>query len=78
MEWLAFSPDLNPIEQAWGMLLGRAVYNIDSAPTMKEESLLVLQIEWVGIDQRKMVKLVRSMRCRVRECIATQGGPVQY
>jgi hypothetical protein len=77
MEWPAYSPDFNPIEQAWD-IVGRAMSKVHPAPTTKEDLLLELQIAWGNIPQRKITKLVRSMNPRVRECIANQGGPTHY
>ena len=77
MKWLAYSPDFNPIEQAWDML-GQALSKVHPAPTPKEDILLQLQIEWGNIPQRKITKLVRSMNTRVCKCIAVLSKVVQH
>ena len=53
MEWPAYNPDFNPIEQAWDML-GQALSKVYPAPTTKEDLLLQLQIEWGNIRQMKI------------------------
>ena len=77
LEWPAYSPDLSSIELLWDTL-GRAMADLNPKPRTKEELLLELQIPWHNIAQTKVRKLIRSMGSRVKECIASHGGPTHY
>ena len=66
MEWLPYSPDVNPQEQAWHML-GRVVSQVNPKLAINEELLLELQVHWSHIHQMEIPKLIRAMR---KECMS--------
>ena len=77
VDWPACSPDLDPIEHAWGQL-GRAVHtrlNVDSTHAVLRRILLE---EWDRLPQNNIQRLIHSMRRRCAECIAAGGGPTHY
>lgn len=77
MEWPARSPDLNPIEHVWDELK-RRVRARSPAPTCLRELQLAIEEEWNAIPQDFMVKLIRSMKNRLRAVIKARGGNTPY
>ena len=61
MEWLASSPDLNPIEHLWDQL-GRAVRARVTNTTMLADLRQMLVKERDAIPQQCVTRLVTSMR----------------
>lgn len=75
MDWPAQSPDLNPIENIWGLLKTRlSVKKIKTLPELKESILE----EWNKISPEETKKLVDSMRNRCISVIKARGGPTKY
>jgi hypothetical protein len=70
-----YSPDLNPIENLWGILKARIenrlAYTID-------EVECILREEWEAIDEELLCKLVYSMPNRCAEVIANRGHKSHY
>ena len=68
MEWPPYFPDLNPIENVWGLLArkvyanGRQFYNVND---LKKQ----IQELWDEIDQGYLDKLLESMPNRILETI---------
>ena len=73
MEWPDRSPDLNPIEHVWDELK-RRVRARSPAPTRLQELQLAIEEEWNAIPQDFMVKLIRSMKNRLRAVIKARGS----
>lgn len=77
VEHPALSPDLNPIENLWG-LLARAVYR-DGRQFMSEDDLKsVILSEWVKIDVSYLQKLVESMPDRCFQVLERKGMKTSY
>ena len=72
MDWPARSPDLNPIEHAWGMLQ-HAVSARPVQPRMLKELKDALVAEWRLIPQNRIRTLITSMRRRCRAVIDARG-----
>ncbi|GBM05745.1 hypothetical protein AVEN_80863-1 [Araneus ventricosus] len=68
MDWLAYSPDLNPIEHVWDML-GRRIAARQPPPTCLPELRRALLDEWCNIPQDQIDNLILSMprRCKCLE-----------
>ena len=77
LPWPAKWPDLSPMEQLWG-ILGRRVQRRPHKPQDINELANALLEEWRQIPQATIGRLVRSMRRRCLECLATNGGPNRY
>ena len=77
MEWPALSPDLNPIEHLWDILERHVRPRITPACTLQELSYILTE-EWNRIPQCTIDRLIRSMRGRINECLARQGGHTHY
>jgi transposase len=75
MDWLAYSPDLNPIENLWAILKQRMV---DRACKNQEELFLCIQEAWYSIPIDIIHDLVDSMKRRCQEVIEKKGYPTKY
>lgn len=77
LKWPAVSPDLNPIENLWG-ILSNAVYNngrqFDNLKSLKT----VIQEEWAKIDDDILRRLIDSMPRRITSVQINRGGHTKY
>ena len=77
LEWPACSPDQNPIENCWGLLV-REVYK-DNRQFQTEADLKAAITEaWTIISVNTLEKLVESIPLRVFELIQNGGGSTHY
>jgi transposase len=60
LPWPAKSPDLNPIENVWG-LLARAVYPNGKQYNDQNELKSAIILEWTNISQEYLQRLIDSM-----------------
>ncbi|KAG6583105.1 Transposase [Phytophthora cinnamomi] len=77
MDWPAQSPDLNPIENMWGVLT-RAVYAHGRQFQTREDLIETIKASWAAIGQDLITKLVES---KPKRCIATlelHGAKTKY
>lgn len=77
MEWPAKSPDLNPIENLWGILT-RTVYAGNKQYANKRELKDAILRAWANIPIEIIHKLIESMTKRVMECVAAEGKALEY
>uniref|UniRef100_A0AC35TX37 DDE_3 domain-containing protein n=1 Tax=Rhabditophanes sp. KR3021 TaxID=114890 RepID=A0AC35TX37_9BILA len=77
MKWPPYSPDLNPIENLWGILT-RSVYagnrTFSSVEELKKEVIKC----WKNIPKATIKKLVESMPDRIFDVIANNGRSTKY
>ena len=77
MDWPACSPDLNPIENVWG-LLSRSVYGsghqYDSEKDLKE----AIWSAWRHLDENIIKALISSMKNRCIDVISKEEGITSY
>lgn len=78
IEWPACSPDLNPIENVWGILV-KKVYDPEKSP-INNISQLKQRIEssWAEISPAILKKLIDSMPDRLIEVIKNKGKWTHY
>ena len=69
MEWPPYSPDLNPIENLWG-ILSRSVYNNGRQYSNVNELKTAIKLAWDEIPQSYIDNLIASMPSRVFSVIA--------
>ncbi|GFW41094.1 transposable element Tcb2 transposase [Trichonephila clavipes] len=77
MDWLARSPDLNPIEHVWDFL-GRRVAVRTLPPVTIRELRLALQDEWAAMPPQLIDTLILSMGRRCETCLAVRGDHIPY
>eukprot|EP00760_Papus_ankaliazontas_P018276 PhM_4_TR17456/c2_g3_i5/m.36631 len=71
--WPPYSPDLNPIEQMWGLM----VPIVDRlAPKTIDDLAAAINEAWMEVPQERVRKLAYSPWDRAEECIAKGGGQV--
>lgn len=77
LPWPAHSPDLNPIENLWG-LLARKVYaggrQFSTVQALKDQIVK----SWDEIELKDLQKLISSMPNRIYEVILNQGSWTKY
>jgi transposase len=75
MPWPASSPDLNTIENIWGILKVR----VDRRkPRNKQELIAFALEEWNGIEMDIVRRTIESMPNRIAEVIEKQGDKINY
>ena len=77
LDWLPYSPDLNPIEHLWAALDRRVRKRVNVPNNVAQLQLALIQ-EWNNIPQRTIDNLVGSMVRRVRAATAARGGHTRY
>lgn len=77
LDWPANSPDLNPIENLWGILV-RRIYAENKQYQSVGELKQAIVAAWQGIEQELVDQLVLSMENRIFQVINRKGGPIDY
>ncbi|EGT47331.1 hypothetical protein CAEBREN_08836 [Caenorhabditis brenneri] len=77
MKWPACSPDLNPIENLWGILV-RRVYRHGQQYNSVQELKDALQVQWDAITADELKNLAASMPNRMFQVIQQNGGETSY
>ena len=75
LDWVAQSPDLNPIEHLWCILKKKVR---EQNPTTLAKLKLIIADEWEKIDPQAFKNLVESMPKRCQTVIAAKGGHINY
>lgn len=75
MTWPANSPDLNPIENLWGILKVKVAKR---CPETLNELKTILKEEWENISLETLHNLVNSMPNRLEELKAKKGAKINY
>ncbi len=75
MEWKSMSPDLNPIEHMWGILMRKVEkHHVSNIQQLRD----VLVEEWKRMPATTCAALVNSMPRRIKAVLDNNGAPSKY
>lgn len=77
LDWPARSPDLNPIENVWGIIKSR-INGYERRPASLEELDMAVRREWLALQPEILENLYASMPLRLAQCIRAQGFPTRF
>lgn len=77
IDWPARSPDLNPIENLWGLLV-QEVYAGFRSFDYEDDLVEAINFAWEKISLEYLRTLIKSMPKRCVEVIEKRGGPTHY
>ena len=77
MDWPALSPDLNSIENLWGIVAWQ-VYGQGKQYDSKVSLTCTIMKSWSEKDDQTVKSLIESMKNRCMEVIAVKGGKTKY
>lgn len=77
MNWPAYSPDLNPIENLWGVLCRRVYSDGRQFHTLDDLKSAVFR-SWEEIDKSTLENMVNSMPDRIYQLILNKGSSTKY
>jgi len=77
IEWPALSPDLNPLENLWGILARRVYANGRQFPNVESLKNAITQ-EWNGLSLADIQPFASSMPNRIFEVIRLNGNKTKY
>ncbi len=75
LDWPANSPDLNPIENLWGIVKRKMR---DTRPNNADELKATVKETWASIPPQQCRKLITSMPRRIEAVIKAKGAPTKY
>ncbi len=75
LDWPANSPDLNPIENLWGIVKRKMR---DTRPNNTDELKATVKETWASIPPQQCHKLITSMPRRIEAVIKPKGAPTKY
>lgn len=77
LPWPAMSPDMNPIEHVWDFIGKNLNARTPRCQNIQELRAALIQ-EWQNFPQRRLRRLVHSMRRRIRDLNGNGGGYTRY
>ncbi len=75
IDWPAKSPDLNPIDNLWGIVKRKMR---DTRPNNADELKATVKEAWASIPPQQCHKLITSMPRRIEAVIKAKGAPTKY
>jgi len=77
LQWPSLSPDLNPMENLWGILARKIYGNCRQFQTVNDLKSEILKC-WAEIDETIVKSLINSMPNRIFEVIRCNGAKTNY
>ena len=77
LDWPSRSPDLNPVENVWGILT-RRVYAEGKQYSTVEELRQAIVSHWSSLGAEEVKTLTKSMCNRILSCVSLNGKHVDY
>ena len=77
LEWPSQSPDLNPIENIWGLIKQR-LRKLHLAPKNLDDVYDFIKREWESLRKEYLLTLVHSMPSRIEAVIKNKGYATKY
>ncbi len=75
LDWPANSPDLNPIENLWGIVKRKMR---DTRPNNADDMKAAIKATWASITPEQYHRLIASMSRRIDAVIHAKGGQTKY
>lgn len=75
LKWPANSPDLNPIENVWGLMKTHLSKKVITNMAQLEREI---ELIWEGFSHEYLSSLVNSMKTRIEMCIEAEGRHIPY
>ncbi len=75
LDWPANLPDLNPIENLWGIVKRKMR---DTRPNNADDLKAAIKETWASIPPQQCHKLITSMPRRIEAVIKAKGAPTKY
>ncbi len=75
LDWPANSPDLNPIDNLWGIVKRKMR---DTRPNNADDPKAAIKATWVSITPDQCHRLIASMPRHIDAVIHAKGGPTKY
>ncbi len=75
LDWPANSPDLNPIENLWGIVKRKMR---DTRPNNADDLKATIKETWASIPPQQCHKPITSMPRRIEAVIKAKGAPTKY
>ncbi len=75
LDWPANSPDLNPIENLWGIVKRKMR---DTRPNNADDLKAAVKATWDSIPPQQCHKLITSMPRQIEAVIKAKGAPTKY
>ncbi len=75
LDWPANSPDLNPIENLWGIVKRKMR---DTRPNNADELKATVKETWASIPPQQCHKLITSMPRQIEAVVKAKGAPTKY
>ncbi len=76
LDWPANSPDLNPIENLWSIIVKRKM--TDTRPNNADDLKAAIKATWASITPELCHRLIASMPRRIDAVIHAKRGPTKY
>jgi transposase len=75
IEWPVCSPDLNPVENVWRIM--KDIIEKQEPNNMNNFNTAIANV-WDKLSTELLKALIESMSKRIEECIAADGGKINY